>query len=214
MRRSVVFLVAVALLVAVVSGTALAKGKPAGKGKPAQKKNPVVTYVFKGEVAAVSDGSLVIDVEEGNKFAGGFAGQQVDFAVNGTTKVVEDDVKTTLSDLDEGDRAVVKVRAPKSGAESFTARMVVAESPVAYYFDADGDGIGAARQSTTSPAKNPKVTLARAATTAPTLRTRIRPTPTVTAPATPARYLIPPSPSSRETVQTDSERASFGRSVF
>jgi hypothetical protein len=143
LRRSVVFLVAVALLVAVVSGTALAKGKPAGKGKLAQKKNPVVTYVFKGEVASVDGDSVVVSVEKGNKFARSYAGQQVDFAVNGTTRIVEDDAKTTLSDLDEGDRAVVKVRAPKSGAESFTARMVVAESPVAYYFDADGDGIGA-----------------------------------------------------------------------
>jgi hypothetical protein len=67
----------------------------------------------------------------------------VDFLVNETTKIVEDDLKTGLFDLDVGDRALVQVRAPKSSAESFTARMVVAESPLAYYADADGDGVGA-----------------------------------------------------------------------
>lgn len=144
MRRTVVFMVVAALMVAMVSGAAMAKGKPAGKGKPGKaKKNPVVTYVFKGEVASVDQDSVVVGVEKGNKFARSYVGQQVDFAVNGSTRIVEDDVKTAFSDLDAGDRALVKVRAPKRGAESFTARMVVAESPVAYYFDADGDGIGA-----------------------------------------------------------------------
>lgn len=117
------------MLVAAVSGTALAKGKPAGKGKPAQKKNPVVTYVSKGEVAAVSDGSLVMDVEKGNKFARGFAGQQVEFVVTDATKVEKDDVPVTLAELAAGDEVLVQSRAPKNGAESFTARKVVAETP-------------------------------------------------------------------------------------
>ena len=144
MRKTVVFMVVAALMVAMVSGAALAKGKPAGKpGKV--KKNPIVTYVFKGEIASVDEtnGSAAVDVKKGNKFARSYAGQQVDFAVNGATRIVEDDVETTLSNLDVGDRALVQVRAPKSGAVSFTANKVVAESPVAYYFDADGDGIGA-----------------------------------------------------------------------
>ena len=131
-----------ALVVALTAATAAAKGKPDGVGKPA-KGNPVVTYVFKGEVASVDDDSVLVGVEGGNSFARPYAGQQVDFPVDGKTKVVEDDLKTALSDLDVGDRALVQARAPKSGAEGFTARMVVAESPLAYYFDEDGDGIGA-----------------------------------------------------------------------
>lgn len=143
MRKFFVFALVAMLAVAMVGGVAQAKGKPAGKGKPAQKKDPVVTYIFKGEVASVDTESVVASVQKGNKFAKSYAGQQVDFSVNENTRIVEDDVEATLLDLDAGDRALVQLRAPKSGATSFTARMVVAESPQAYYFDADGDGIGA-----------------------------------------------------------------------
>ena len=143
MRKFFVFALVVMLAVAMVGGVAQAKGKPAGKGKaPAGKGNPVVTYILKGEVAAVNTDSVVVSVEKGNNFARSYAGQQVNFLVSETTKIIEDDVETVLSDLDAGDMALVQVRAPKSGAESFTARMVVAESPLAYYADTDGDGIG------------------------------------------------------------------------
>jgi hypothetical protein len=125
-----VFVLVASLMLAMVAGVADAKGRPAGKGKPAQKKNPVVTYVFKGEVVSADADSVVVSVEKGNKFAKSYAGQQVDFAANGATRVVEDDVKTVVSDLDAGDRVLVQLRAPKSGASDFTARMIVAESPV------------------------------------------------------------------------------------
>jgi hypothetical protein len=138
-----VFVVVAALMVAMVSGVALAKGKPAGKGKPAQKKAPTVMYVFEGEVLSVDADSVVVSVKKGNSFAKPFFGKQLAVAANTKTKIVEDDVKTTLSDLDAGDAVVVKSMAPR-GAQSFTANMVVATSPTAlYYFDADGDGIGA-----------------------------------------------------------------------
>ncbi len=145
MRKFFVFALVAMLAVAMVGGVAQAKGKPAGKGKPAQKKDPpVVTYVFKGEVDSFLDAKTVkVSVTGGNKFAKSYAGQLIDFSVNGATKIVEDDVKAMLSDLDAGDRVVVQFRAPKSGASSFVATRIVAESPLAYYFDADGDGYGA-----------------------------------------------------------------------
>ncbi len=144
MRKATILAVAMALLVAMMSSAALAKGKPAGKGKPAQKKVPTVAYVFEGEVLSKDADSVLVAVENGNKFAKPFFGQELDVAVNAKTKVVEDDVKTTLSDLDAGDAVVVKSKAPKSGSQSFTANIVVATSPTAlYYFDADGDGFGA-----------------------------------------------------------------------
>ena len=142
MKRAMILVALAALFAALTAGTAAAKGKPDGVGKP-PKKDPVVTYVFKGEVASVDGDSVAVGVEKGNSFARPYAGQQVDFSVNEGTKIVEDDVRTVLSDLDAGDSALVQVRAPKSGAASFTARMVVAESPIAYYLDEDGDGIGA-----------------------------------------------------------------------
>jgi hypothetical protein len=129
-QRAAILFAVMALAVALMAGTAVAKGKPPGKGNPG-KKDPVVTYVFKGEVASVDADSVVVNVEKGNNFAQSYAGQQVDFSVSENTKVVEDDAQTVLSDLDAGDKALVQVRAPKSGAESFTARMVVAKSPEA-----------------------------------------------------------------------------------
>ena len=124
---------------------AQAKGKPADKGKSGGKGNPAVTYVFQGKVSSVDEDSVAVSVEKGNSFAKPYAGKDVDFSVNEeSTKVVEDDEEATLSDLDADDRALVQVKAPKGSTSDFTARMVVAESPVAYYRDADGDGIGAA----------------------------------------------------------------------
>lgn len=142
MRKLFVLALAAMLALTMSAGVAQAKGKPAGKGKP-PKKDPVVTYVFEGEVVSVDADSAVVDVQKGNQFARSYVGSQVDFSVTGTTKIVEDDAKAVLSDLDPGDRALVQLRAPKSGASSFVASKIVAESPVAYYLDADGDSIGA-----------------------------------------------------------------------
>ncbi len=145
MRKFFVLVLAATLALTMTAGMAQAKGKPDGTGKPpgTGKPDPVVTYIFKGEVLSVDTDSVAVSVEKGNKFAKSYAGQQVDFSVDENTKIVEDDVKTVLSDLDVGDRALVQLRAPKSGASSFVASKIVAESPLAYYFDADGDGIGA-----------------------------------------------------------------------
>ena len=118
-------------------GVAQVKGKPEGKGKPG------VTYVFKGKVSSVGEDYVTLSVEKGNSFAKSYAGKDVDFSVDEqSTKVVEDDEEATLSDLDADDRALVQVKAPKGSTSDFSTRMVVAESPVAYYLD--GDSIGAA----------------------------------------------------------------------
>jgi hypothetical protein len=105
---------------------------------------------------------MVVSVENGNSFAQSYAGQQVDFSANDSTKVVQDDEEAALSDLD-GDDGVL-VRAPKSRVSDFAAGKI----PIAYYsfageepedyvgiggdicpdaanpeqVDADGDGIG------------------------------------------------------------------------
>lgn len=138
MRKFLVFALMVMLTVAMVGGVAQAKGKPA------QKKDPVVTYVFKGTVDSVNADSVVVNVQKTNKFAKSYANRSVDFMANENTRIVEDDVETVLSELEAGDRAVVHLRAPKkSGVSSFVASKIIAESPEAYYLDADGDGIGA-----------------------------------------------------------------------
>jgi hypothetical protein len=75
---------------------------------------------------------MVVSVENGNSFAQSYAGQQVDFSANDSTKVVQDDEEAALSDLDADDR--VLVRAPKSRVSDFTAGKI----PIAYYSDGDG----------------------------------------------------------------------------
>lgn len=140
MRKQFIFVLVAALMVAMTAGVAQAKGKPA---KQPPKKTPPVSYVFRGEVLSVDSDSVLMSVKGGNNFAKPFFGKQLDVAVNARTKIVEDDVRTTLSDLDAGDAVTIKSTAPR-GAQSFTANMAVATSPTAlYYFDADGDGIGA-----------------------------------------------------------------------
>lgn len=128
MKRSMIFVVAAALMISMVAGVAQAKGRPAGKGKPEGKGNPMVTYVFKGSIASVQDGSVTVDVNRGNKFARSYAGQQMEIAVDDATRVVKDDAPATLGDLVPGDKVVVQSRAPRLGAESFTAKRIVAQS--------------------------------------------------------------------------------------
>ncbi len=74
MRKLFVMALAALPALSMAAGVARAKGKPADKGKPAQKKDPVVTYVFKGEIASLDADSVVVSVQEGNKFAKPYAG--------------------------------------------------------------------------------------------------------------------------------------------
>lgn len=130
MKKIAVLSVVVMMLVVMVAGIAEAKGRPAGAGQ-GHKKDPVVTYVFKGDVAAVNGDSVVVNVVRGNKFARAYFGQPVEFTVGDSTRIVKDDSPATLSDLAPGDEVVVRSRAPKSGAQSFTARMIVSRSSAA-----------------------------------------------------------------------------------
>lgn len=129
MKQTAAMAMAAAFMLATIGGgVAEAKGKPSAPGKQV-KKQPTVAYVFKGDIAAVDEDSVIVQVEKGNKFVRGYVGQEVDAAVNGTTKINKDDARATLSDLSAGDEVLVKAREVK-GATSFTARIVNAESPV------------------------------------------------------------------------------------
>lgn len=124
-RRTVLLVLGLMLVVATAAGTADARSQ---KAKAAKGKKPPVVYVFKGEVAEVGEDSVTVSVEKGNKFARAFADEQVEFAVAESTKVIEDDARASLAELDAGDEVVVRSRAER-GATSFAANMVVAQTP-------------------------------------------------------------------------------------
>lgn len=116
-----------ALLVAMSTGTATAKrpgsGKRSGKG---QSKSPAtVTYVFKGQMASVTEdgSSFEIALTDGNK-AGRSAvasGELLSITVTPETN----DQEATMADLQAGDDVVVQSKGHK-GDTSFTARMISA----------------------------------------------------------------------------------------
>ena len=143
MRKFYVLVLAATLTLAMTAGVAQAKGKPAGKGQPSQKKTPAVAYVFEGDVASVSvdelNGTVTVNVTEANRFASAYLQSQggttqvtlnVDTEGEDATKITKDDAGATLGDIAIGDGIVVKDRASK-GATSFTADMIVAETPIA-----------------------------------------------------------------------------------
>lgn len=98
---------ALLLVVATAAGTADARSP---KAKPAKAKKPPVVYVFKGEIAEVGGDSVTVSVEKDNKFARSFAGDQVEFAVSESTKVVKDDIRVSLAELAAGDEVVAGMR--------------------------------------------------------------------------------------------------------
>lgn len=125
LRRTVLLVMALLLVVATAAGTADARSP---KAKPAKAKKQPVVYVFKGEIAEVGGDSVTVSVEKGNKFARSFAGDQVEFAVSESTKVVKDDIRVSPAELAAGDEVVVRSRAER-GAASFTANIIVAQTP-------------------------------------------------------------------------------------
>jgi hypothetical protein len=106
LRRTVLLVMALLLVVATAAGTADARSP---KAKPAKAKKPVI-YVFKGEIAEVGEGSVTVSVEKGNKFARSFAGDQGEFAVSRSTKVVKDDIRVSPAERTAGDEVVVGSR--------------------------------------------------------------------------------------------------------
>ena len=109
--------VAVAVPAAAVAGTPPAK--PASPGKSA----PKVTYVLHGTLSAytaangATPGSVTIAVTAANYHARSLKGQSLTFAVAPSTKVVLD----ADGQITDGEKGVVKVRAPKRTASDTLA---------------------------------------------------------------------------------------------
>lgn len=65
----------------------------------------------------------MVDVEDGNKKARAFEGQQVSFAVDGNTRIKDDDTLIAAADLTPGEEVRVQSKAPRD-ATAFTARKI------------------------------------------------------------------------------------------
>jgi hypothetical protein len=113
MKRVIPFLL-VALL---IPGAALAKGKPPTTGSNHGKAK--VQYILKGNLSAYTafdsgtntDGSITITVTRANRHGWALKGAALTFPmVSANTKVVLENGVTVITN---GDRGIVKVRAPK-----------------------------------------------------------------------------------------------------
>lgn len=115
--KRVLPLVVVALLIPSV---ALAKGPPTNKGTHTNHGKAKVQYILKGSLststpfdsATSTNGSITIDVKHSNRHGRVLKDQSLTFTgmVTSTTKVVLRNGVTVIAD---GDRGIVKVRAPK-----------------------------------------------------------------------------------------------------
>jgi len=132
MRKFFVLLLAATLVLTMTAGIAQAKGKGTTKGP---KPDKPVTYTFEGTIYSVDEATstVVVTVEEANKMAGSFAGQQVTFNVTAQTKkVVLNDEPAGLADLKADDSVTVRARALRGATypttTSFTAWIIDAQS--------------------------------------------------------------------------------------
>ena len=112
----------VPLLIAalMIPGVALAKGPKPGTGPSGSHGKANVKYVLKGDLSAYSgydsgtstNGSITIDVKHTNKHARALKGMELTFTgeITANTKISLPDGVTVITD---GDRGIVKVRAPK-----------------------------------------------------------------------------------------------------
>ena len=123
----------VALGVAALALPAAAVAKPGNgqhKGK-GHSKHHGVAYVFKGTYNA--DGSVHVLAGNSRVRKGGYVGHDVQFDFANAKVVVADtnqDGKSDLSDVQAGDKVVVKARLPRRdpGSEPFAARGLVDQS--------------------------------------------------------------------------------------
>lgn len=110
-------LIVVAVLALLVPGAALA-GKGAGHGHNG-KGTPKVQYVLRGTLSSYTAasssaaGTITIDVTASNRHGHALRGQSLTLPLSARTRVVLHDGATTVTD---GDRGIVKVRAPKNVA--------------------------------------------------------------------------------------------------
>jgi hypothetical protein len=117
MRRMMMVGMLVAILVVAVAGVAVAKGQ--GRGGHDES-----TFNFKGTVVEAGGDAVVVAVEDGNKKARAFEGQQVSFAVDGNTRIKDDDdTLIAAADLTPGEEVRVQAKAPRDATE-FTARKI------------------------------------------------------------------------------------------
>jgi hypothetical protein len=103
----------------VIPSVALAKGKPPTAGTHTNQGKAKVQYILKGTLSAYSafaapstNGSITIDVTRANRHGRALKGMSLTFAgmVTSSTRIVLRDGVTLIAD---GDRGIVKVRAPK-----------------------------------------------------------------------------------------------------
>jgi hypothetical protein len=124
-----------ALLLAVSIAVPAAFAAPGhGKGPKPDKPMPVL---LKGDLVSVSDGSFVMSVDTANRAGRVLVGSEATVAVSEATRIVRDDAKATLADLQPGDQLVVQIRAKRGDQLSemqLVARAVIAESAAS-----DGD---------------------------------------------------------------------------
>ena len=115
MKKAIIPAVAAVL---VVPSVALAKGPPSGKGPGSHgKAAPKVMYVLKGTLSGYSpasgsaNGTLTITVMRSNRHGWALKGQDLSVQVSSATKIV---LRHGASGITDGDRGIVKVRAPKN----------------------------------------------------------------------------------------------------
>ena len=131
----------------LIPGAALAKGPNSNQGTHTNQGKAKVLYVLKGTLSGYSaydsatstNGSITIDVKRANRHGRALKGMSLTFTgeVASNTKIVLRDGVTLITD---GDRGLVKVRAPKepkdmSGADlaailtALSVRQVVDQGP-------------------------------------------------------------------------------------
>lgn len=111
-------------------------------GEARGDRRPVVMLVLKGEFVSASGDSFAMLVKHSNKHARSLRGKQVTVKVDGKTKFRRRG-KAELSDLAEGDRLHVLVRARKDAASSsleLLARLVKARPARADRDEDEDDG--------------------------------------------------------------------------
>ena len=133
MRRMMLVGMLVALLVAAFAATAMAQGQGQGRGQGEESGQgrgqgrggaDSATFNFKGTVVSASSDAVVVAVEDGNKKARAFEGQEVSFAVDENTRIKDDDdAVIAATDLVPGVEVRVQSKAPRDASE-FTARKI------------------------------------------------------------------------------------------
>ncbi len=136
LKRSMVVLSAVAALAMPAAAVAKKDGGASDRGaKQGKKERPKPkSYVFKGLVAGVVNGTLQVDVRHGNSRGKKFKGQTLTFDVSKAKVKVADvnnDGKQDLADFVAGDRVHVQAKITKDAPQPLAARKFKVQYPEA-----------------------------------------------------------------------------------